>query len=431
MLTKILSVRAPEMAPAELERIAVVVSASMGAPARRFHTLHHVAGFPADEGPEFTLAAIFHDLVYVSVDKTVRPELLGPLRRRVVFTPGGIRIRAAAGKDSLYCDLLAVFGFREGMEIGAAQGMNEFLSACAFMDLLGPRIPRESFIAAAACIEATIPFRPSGPGTGVFPELHARLLSLGLSSDTSRKSVCLAVRFANSDVSDFRQKVPALFLNNTWKLLPEIHPHLLLSGTYTITDYRKALHGMEKFFLGLEPERVFHRFGDEPSGEEYREYLALCTENLKTAVRYIQAKLLAAGVLEAAAELTGGDAPLVLFTGDAAAGEGGKDCLKRHLPPLPAPPAARNDPVYVLLAEGRTGRSGFDISNSPLALFLYLRLLPRRFTRSVERVHEYFYGNLKARDFLAGGERDVLKDVILACAEMVPTRAEALRRLGA
>lgn len=418
-----------DIAPEELERIAVIVSTSMGAPTRRFHTLHHVAGFLENADPEFALAAVFHDLVYYSVDKMVHPALRGPLESRAVFLEGRIKIKKPdTEKTAYFKELLGVFGFAAGRELNAAEGLNEFLSACAFMDLVGTKLPRAAFLAASACIEASIPFRRSEDDAGVFHDLSTRLTALGLSEAEVLSMVRRAVRFANMDVSDFQHTDPAYFLNNTWKLLPEIHPHLLLLGAYTLTDYRKALYGMKKFFQSLAPDRIFHRYADEPSKKEYQGYLDRCARNLKIAVLYIQAKLLAAGLLEAVAALTGGNAPLVLFMGDAAAGERRSDRLEQHLPPLP-PVKNPKDPVYTLLAVGRLSNSCFDIKNSPLALYLYLSLGTKEFTRSVECAHEFFSDALSAADFLACLDRKTVTAILNACAVMVPTRAEAIGAL--
>jgi hypothetical protein len=418
-----------EIAPDELERIAVIVSISMGAPTRRFHTLHHVAGFLRRADPEFVLAAVFHDLVYYSVDKTVPPALRVSLENRVSFLDGKIRIKKIGkGKSSYYTDLLGVFGFDAGRELTAPTGMNEFLSACAFLDQAGAKLPREAFLSVAACIEASIPFRPSEADSGAFHDLSGRLSSLGLPDGEVLAMVRRAVRFANEDVADFQHPDPAYFLNNTWKLLPEIHPHLLLLGAYTITDYRKALYGMEKFFQSLSPGRIFHRYADEPSETYYQECLDRCAGNLRIAGMYIQAKLLAAGCLEAIAALTGGDAPLVLFMGDAAAGETGVYRLEQHLPALPR---AENpdDPVYRLLAVGRLSNSCFDIKNSPLALHLYVSLGRKGFVRSVEDVHGYFSGAMGPSDFLARLDRKILTAILKSCAVMVPTRADSIGAL--
>jgi len=53
-----------------------------------------------------------------------------------------------------------------------------------------------------------------------------------------------AVVFANRDVDSFAEKDASVFLDGTWKLLPETNVALRSGRIYSIKDYRLALQKM-------------------------------------------------------------------------------------------------------------------------------------------------------------------------------------------
>jgi hypothetical protein len=172
---------------------------------------------------------------------------------------------------------------------GRPRLINEFLSAVAAVQLLGPAIGALDVLQVVACIEASVPFRrgssrpgdgdddeeesaadAGGPGfsTPVMVELHERcrgaagLLSSepGAAADDGEEAVValmrrrlvfgeqgedwrddsddecegavaravgLAADFANADVGSFGADDPRAFLESTWSLLPEWYPRLL------------------------------------------------------------------------------------------------------------------------------------------------------------------------------------------------------------
>lgn len=431
---------------ADVERLAVMIHRVMSYQSRQFHTLEHVFGFLGGEDgkpkadPETALAAAFHDLVYYQVDDGLPPELeelLGPYLRR-----DGPRLSAAPigeggarPEDRSYADCLAIFGFAPGQEIKSFGGLNEFLSALAMAKCLEAHLPRATLASIATCIEATIPFRGPGPdGRGIGEALESRLARLsaeaGLGMDETgiRAAVRRAVVFANEDVRDFAAPDPGFFLSNTWKLLPESNAPLRRKGSFSIREYRVALQKMLGFFRSLEPGRVYHSYRDEPPAGEMARLEAATRRNLEFAETYMQAKLLAVALVEAAAEVSGGDAPMALFMGDLPGPGEEMETLASHLPDLPAPAWIHTgNPVYRLLKDGRLDESSFDLKNSPLALYLYHRLPPNHWGERARSAEDFFAGRVSAGDYLAGFGPDFAAEFIGACEIMVPTRAKRLQ----
>ncbi len=426
------------VAAGELERFAIMVHRIMSYRSRQYHTLDHVFGF-LDRADEVTaLAAIFHDLVYLQVDKGLPGDAVALLAPYVEINGKEVRFteKARTGdRDFALC--CGVFG-RDPLEaVPSPRGLNEFLSAFLMIKLVGDRLPRNSVAAALVCIEASIPFRsPDGNGLEMAQTLEERLRALARAGQVALDDggiqgvVHRAVAFANTDIRDFVLDDPGLFLSNTWKLLPETNYALRCRGAFTVREYRTALYNMLGFFRSLDPTQVFHAYRGTPTPEEMVRHAAKVRENLEYSTRYLRAKLLAVAVIEAVADRSGGDAPMALFMGDIPGDDEPLDSLMNHLAPVRSP-GLRDaaDPVLRLLRDGRLEESSFDLKNSPLALWLYQGLSPDRWEEMDARVEELFRGRLKPDAFLAVLPPDIHAAVLRACAAMVPTRRDLLLSL--
>jgi hypothetical protein len=141
-------------------------------------------------------------------------------------------------------------------------------------------------------------------------------------------------------------------------------------------------------------------------------------------------KLLAIAILEALAEITGGDTPLALFMGDVQAVGEIKQRLEKYLPnTTPSLQSEQNSVVYHLLAQGRSGQSLFDIQNAPLALYQYVTLGSKECNVLLGLAKELMTGERKPTDFLSTIDSHVLSTIAQACAHMVPTRRDLLNNI--
>lgn len=409
--------------PEALETLAVAVYTSMGQANRQFHSLAHVFSFFGESDPVFRLAALFHDLIYLQVDGGWPPFLAEALEP---FTEQA-RLDSRLRPDPVFAehfDLLSLFGTQAGAPL-PQPGANELLSALAFGRLVSGLLPRDPLLEVGACIEASIPFRIGAPGEALFE----RLTRLGLDPAAAETAVHRALAFANQDVIDFHLADGAQFLNNTWKLLPELNPALRQKQQYTLTSYRKALQAMDGFFHFLQPERIYHSWRGRPDSGTMKDWEAGAHRNLSLARDYLGAKLLAAGLLEALAQLSGGDAPLPLFMGDLNARAEGRARLEEALPPRRHPLKAWGA-LGELLGKGRRDDPGFDLKDSPLAAWILDGLEDQGFRRLRASADSFFKGELKAQDWLSQWPRDLVRPVVKALAAYVPsrrTRFEALK----
>ncbi len=413
--------------PLFVERWGVAVHQALSSRAREFHTHQHVLDLVSDADPLETIAALYHDTVYVQVDLDVPQhfaELLAPLLERE--GDKGWRILPHSGFDPIARDVLDVFGHQPGVVLTSLTGLNELASALVAARELEGVFSRTQLLAVAACIEATIPFR-DGEGD----DLQRRLLALGVPPADVDDMVRRAVRLSNNDVGNFAEEDPARFLDNTWKLLPETNPTLLMPTTYGVHDYRVALMKMEAFLSRLPAERVFHAWHGEPSREAHTRRVEFARRNLDFAVRYLRAKLYSTSIIEALAAESGGDAPIDLFMGGIP--EPGGPAMRRiehHLPSLPL--AEGLSPVLRRLLEGgRSTASSFDTSPSPLAAFLYGALGEAQTVKGYEDSKRWWAGELSAVDFLRAQPAHTTRGIALAAVEIATTRADSLRAIAA
>ncbi|MCX7788125.1 MAG: hypothetical protein N2442_10565 [Spirochaetes bacterium] len=422
-----------DVEPLELEHMAIRVYKAMDYKTRIFHSMEHVFNFLDSSDPVIALAAVFHDLVYLQVDRGLPPplkDLFEPYLQiegtRVTFLP-----LALESKEFQLCCTL--FGRDSSHPLDPPNGMNEFLSGFSFCLCMQGKLNYLHLGSVLLCIEATIPFRgldSEGRTVGEVLEARARIAFPEVSEEIIQRMVHRAIGFANRDVQDFCNPDTAAFLSNTWKLLPETNIPLQDRGSYSIREYRIALYGMLNFFRSLDPERIFHSYRGKPSDKDLQNFRKVARINLALSIQYLKAKLLAVSTLEALAILSGGDAPIALFMGDLNALHADSECLIRYLPTLPFPPwLDENHPVVRLLRDGRLEESSFDLRNSPLALWLYKRLRPEVWGRIVVEMERFFKGELSPEEFLflfprSSKERieGPLLDIVKALSQMAPTR---------
>jgi len=418
----------------EVERIAIIINEAMTAEARSFHTPEHVFDLVDPGNPYMTLAALFHDLVYYQVDLGVIPRIKEAIGSTIEPWDGGLRLKPGSeenDRELLLC--MEIFDLKSGQKLAPFGGMNEFLSALVMARKLGSVVKEQDLIRATVCIEATIPFRPKDArGRTAAEGLAQRLqesnskLRLGLDGEKMEQAVRWAVTFANRDVANFAEHDVTKFLDNTWKLLPETNPSLRTQGVYSIKSYRVALQKMEGFLCSLDPATIFAQYAGAPPDKEYRQMRQRGERNVSTAREYLGIKLLTAAILEALAEISGGDAPVSLFMGDIGASQKGSR-LEDYLPVDKPPPGAHPDKtLHDLLAFGRASASSFDLQNSPLSLFIYMHLGAEGFHKVRGTAKQMFDGKITPGAFLDALPGGMIAKIAESCSHMAFTRARDL-----
>ncbi len=409
----------------EIEQWGFSIHAALSAPGREFHNHDHVIALATQGDPLEVIAALYHDAVYIQVDQGPPRSMRVEMDRVLTSAEAGFRVLAAAADREVTADVLAVFGRRVGDVVTSTSGLNEFASALVACLQLENALDRHQRIAIAACIEQTIPFR-----TNPAPELRDRLIQLGVAGAELDEMLCRAVRLGNRDVENFADNDPASFLDSTWKLLPESNPALHSPMVYTVRDYRVALQKMESFLAWLPADRVFHAWGDEPRPEIHARRVARTTGNLELAVRYLRAKLYSIALVEALAELSGGDVPLDYFMGGIKDRE--RPDMKRIENYLPHLGSAKDldPPLQRLLAQGRASESSFDTKPSPVGAFLMETVGEGTVMKGVEMAKRWWAGAGDASSFLASQPPRPVAAIARAAANIIDTRRDRLFALA-
>ncbi len=445
-----------EATPSQLEQIAELISQTMTGPWRFFHTPEHIFEVGSTEEPVDVLAALFHDLVYVQVDNGISLNISSYITPFVKDVRGHIVIRESdeLPKERGFNIVTSVFGFSPCQTLSPFAGQNEFLSAVIAAKCLENVLPERIIAEIAACIEATIPFRPKlESGLTAMDLLYQRMINIsnqynfGWTEEKAADVVKRAVRLANRDVKNFAYHNSADFLDNTWNLLPETNHELSNANSYTVNGYRKSLQKMEGFMNFLKPELVFQQFMGEPDDRTYQELISRTSKNLEVARLYLGSKLTAVAILEALSYRMGQDIPISTMMGELSSRKLNMVALENFIPDVTEGHQPRNaleSEVLDLLSKGRNRESSYDLKHSPITTFIIkymgfervgdlLRKAKEFFKETQNAKTEEFFKenqNLKAEEFLKECDPEVIKMLTEAVEKLFDSRKVALRRVN-
>jgi hypothetical protein len=411
----------------------------MNAHTRYYHTLDHIFMLIDPDDAVRTLAALYHDIVYYQVDRKFTPEveeLVGPYIQ--LQTDGGVQIvENVVPEDRMIHMALAMFDLRPGQQFPAVGALNEFLSAVVMLKELEGFVPPKALLFITLMIEASIPFRGRDEQGRAHPEVMAERLRLisqiycreSLTEIEVENAVKRAVLFSNKDIESFAEPDPAHFLDNTWKLLPETNPYHLARDLYTIRSYRQALWQMHEFLCHLDPDDVFSQYHGAPPESEFNRIVRNAHTNLHLGCEYLKIRIVAISLLEALAEVSGGDASMMLFLAELPAKNGRRRRFDYYLPALDPPSwVDTNAAIYRLLSKSRDSDWGYDPVSSPLSLYVYMSLPPQELSACFEMAGSMFAEQITADEFLRRMDPAVVSVVAIASAEIVLIRRDQLLR---
>jgi hypothetical protein len=423
---------------ARVEELAFLVFDAMTGHSRDYHGVGHVFAVASGLPALGRLAAAYHDTVYRQIDggwlPAIGEKLGGSIR---IDDKSGMDVTLAARLDDAAADVAAIFGYDPGRRIRLQDGLNEFLSALLAVRELEGILTRRELWTIAACIEATIPFRGRDAQNRTVPEaIRDRVAALAarrrerLSAAHVSGMVRLAVRVANSDVQSFAQADVGAFLDDTWKLLPESHPELNNSASYSIRSYSTALIKTEGFLSSLDPARIFQQFGGVPATRVYGLLQGRAHANLGKGCEYLRAKIVTVSIIMALAELTGGDAPVSYFTGSVESGEAMAHSMLPEDEAVPEQGFPAIDPmVLYVLRHGRLSDASFDTTQSPLSAHLYETIGSAGIQAHTARAKQVYAGQHDWRWYLDGFPPRLIAEIAHAVSHLAHERADALNAL--
>ena len=425
----------------EVERFAILIQQSMSGKKRAFHTTKHVFNLSEGMKPVQVLAALFHDVVYCQLDDGL-PEQTTTLLQGVTRTENAaLLLNEIKPGDRITAMCAEIFGFSAGQILPPQRGMNEFLSATLAVRILQHHLTEAHLIAIAACIELTIPFRaPDERGQTAAQVLAQRVQArcsnpgAGISlseQETSRfvKTVVTdAVIFANRDLSGFTDANPGRCLSNTLLLIEESMPHFAALSFSSIQEYRDALLRMDAFLSKLNPKLVCQTFDSVPEANAKLDMDAAVAKNIAFSRDYLAAILASMAIIEALALSTGTDCPIGMFLGDSSQSLNEPDQIEELLPVPPAGQPVNADLLH-LFENDHLLDSINDLTASPLTEFVYRFLGQPGTQHALEQAKQMFDGQMSTRVFLQSLDRDMVRAIVRACAEIAVSRRDALLNL--
>ena len=417
----------------ELERLSILVHRSMEQSRRVYHNSDHVFGLCEGMNPIQTLAALFHDVVYVQLDDGFASWTTDWLAPLVSFRGGQYFLNEGFEADPNIRMCTGLFGFVPRQELSPFTGLNEFLSAVVAVRALGGYLDQKALLAIVVCIEATVPFRGSDSDAfALAKDLRAKTLSvakqlnLGLSDAEVLAIIKDAMVLANADVAGFAFDDPGRFLSDTWMLIDESNAPLAKVGLYTLGDYRQALQRMAGFLQFLDYRKIFH--AESENDPMYAVRQAAAQRNLDFSVRYLNAKLTGVVIVEELARMTGGDAPISMFLGDI---RGQNPIRIEHFLKARPDVLPELDPFMMdLLENGRRQASRNDTAASPMTAFLYRWLGEPGMAAAGEMAQQLHAGQITSLEFLRTLPIEPVQEIILGCAQISLSRSALLRQVS-
>lgn len=427
--------------PTELGKLAELIIQTMSGPWRYFHTSEHIFEVGESGDAIEVLAALFHDLVYVQVDQGVSVNISRYIAPFVKELHGQLVILPAAAlpDDPMFDLVTQIFGFAPEQVLIPTAGQNEYLSALIAARCLSHALSPATIAQIAACIEATIPFRPvSESGQTAGDRLYERLLQtnqrfgFGWTPADVIDIVRRAIRLANRDVKNFAYPSSADFLDNTWNLLPETNHDLISANSYTVSGYRLSLQKMEGFMNFLKPEWVFQQFQNEPDEQTYHRLVVQTRKNLEVARLYLGSKLLTIAIIEALSRRIGREVPVATMMGElpwrgilTAQLENFLPAIQRAMLPM----NSIEQEVLDVLENGRNQASDYDIKNSPVTTYIVKTIGFERTQRLLLEAKEFFKGNVEAEDFLKHCEPEIVDTLVKGVVQVLESRKQAMSGL--
>lgn len=425
--------------PSQIETMGISIHEIMTARWRKYHVPQHLIEMCKGADPIEILATMFHDIVYVQVDRRIHPKISQLLNEFVLDQKYNCTLPQYSNDPyQLVKTCYEIFNFTPGTTITTSTGLNEFLSAITAVRTLSPFLSTWELIQIVGAIEATIPFRLDHSDRDLsFQYFEKKLndvnktMNLNKSEADIRIAIQRALNVSHRDVSGFSSEDTSEFLGQTWNLLLESNP-IFKNPLFTVRQYRIGLLRMEEFFKNLKIEAIFCRYKDYPSELQYQKMCTNANANLKKSIEYLKSKIVMLAMLESIALQTGGDCPFVMLVG--ISNENDRESthkLIKYLDQNIAPTSSSeiDEDVLKLLAHGRKGAQSFDIKQSPITAFIYCRL-PRALREQLfESSLKFFKGEIDGLKYLKQFPTDLMESIILGCIELATTRKQALEVL--
>ncbi|MGC1245944.1 MAG: hypothetical protein WA865_07000 [Spirulinaceae cyanobacterium] len=423
---------------AQLIKVTELIVQTMTGAWRYYHNTEHILKVGGTDNPIEVLAALFHDIVYVQIDRSFHFNFtyyLAPFIKQG-RTQLIIRDHEELPQDIIFEMVIAIFGYNPGEILSPRKGQNEFLSALVAGKVLESFLTLAQILQVVVCIEATIPFRcKSSQGLTPSEKLYEVLkytnskFEIGLTEQEIILTIKSSVKLANRDILSFASPRAATFLDETWNLLAETHPSFKNINSYTVKEYRVALQKTAKAMYKIEPSCIFRQFQGQPEPQDYQILLETARKNLRVARLYLTSKLFTIAIIEALSTRIGKGISLAVMVGELPGAGADISRLANFIPILKNNYICNNDielEVLNLLQEGRIRNSFYDIKDSPLTTFIVKSIGFDSIKGNVELMNKFFQRKIASEDFLTSCNTNVTEAITQGIVQLTDVRQELL-----
>ena len=429
-----------------LYQLASLVYDSMSTPGRVYHTVYHTFDVARDMDTTKhliqVLAALFHDIVYLTVDQIILPAQ-EPFLRDIARNGATPKVALPPREDWDWAIHVVdtVFG---GLKTPGGN-TNEYLSAIvSFRALQDTLTNQKDLVFLTACIEASVPFRPNRPdGSTPMDALFERLQKLvqiakqhnrnGFESENMAVAkltdadlihmVQQSAWFANCDLGSFSSPDTFWFLDTSWQLLPEWWQALAVPQP-PLQELFSAIELLTQRYQGTPVDRLFPVFRNYPTDETLTLSKQRCRTNLRAAGRYAWVRLCELGTILQTLRLGLGkdkvDAKITALGGSNVFWKIFYATVRRQV--QLAPPCAKTaaDVSQQLLHRGRVTSYPWDPAVSPWAIYLCQSV---GFDEVVELAQ--YTGRVEAFCWLESMPVFVVHRLVQILKQVLPTDADA------
>jgi hypothetical protein len=368
--------------------------------------------------PYHRLVFLFADLAVWKIDRMPSPKLLEICNDATYDTFGSVLIPKPT--TAIEEQLNRLYCCTAGQRLSQEKGADAYFTALAFCRVFGGDLSDRALLVMIRLMH-TVRYYLNNSTEVVHLDEQA------LSGDIQKEVAALSPGLLNATYSFLFEDDPGFLVTFLWQKTPEVFTSLQRDG-YSIRDYLTALMKNEEFVTSIDIDRLLHPF---PEAGDTAMMKANLIRNLTVAKGYVEAKILAAAILDALASETGGDAPIMLFMGHFSEKVGIRfeELLTATLRDGGAIGEGKDATVMKLLEYGRKKEVFYDMKTSPFAAHLYYELSKEQLTDLSVLAHQIYERGGTSKRLLDALPIDLRNTIIDAAARMVPTRREKLIRL--
>ena len=426
----------------EIESISIFLLRIMGSELRDYHKPEHSIDVSLGQPPVARIASLFHDCVYVQVDPGWRNSFSELFQTLMAPEAVLLNVKEALARSEIFPwfkTITLLFGLENETALRPVNGLNEFLSALVMVKKMEGILKPIDLLKAAACIEATIPFRKldangnsASQGMRLRLPIAAKQIAVIIAESDIIQTTLECRGIVESDLGGFGSERLSYFISNTWNVMNENNPSLR-NSFFLVSDYRKAVYGIIGFLQSLNPDHMFWSDVQVQSVKNAR-LVERARYNLKNGVEYLKALGLSLSIVEAIALETGGDAPFEFFFGSLKKSREHTPLELEELLAVDPHPSLESDDqrdVYRILKDGREMRAKFDRKKFPLGAFLYTPLQRLgQFELFFQAAAAFHKGQGSAKELLQRLPKELRAQVLSSIAQLATTRGDKISALN-